>query len=302
MSRLLVIAAVVGCFGLLSCKSSKEIRRQTEVLRRPASLIDATKTEGLQFEQVSIKAGITITTGKEKTSFKATIRMQRDSLIWSTITFFGIAGAKLMLTRDSLLVVNYKDKNYLAEDFSTVQEYLQTSLVTLNNLQSILLGELPELKEFEKLKLKLEGDQYYLATLSERRLENDWLEKKLNKLEKKIEKQEEQKNERGLERMEKKQEKTEEKYENMALEVWVDPISLKVEELAIKDYHYEAGMKISYSDFREIGEAGVVPHKISIDLTDEKPSNIEIVFSKVTFDMEKDMPFNIPNTYKRVKM
>ena len=303
MSRYYILTYFsVASMILLSCASTKEIRKQTELIRRPEALIDASAARNVDFKQSSIKASIVVSSETVKNSFKATIKMDRDSTIWATVTLFGIAGAKILMTNDSVKYINYKDKNYMLEEYSAVQDFLKTNLLTIQNLQDVLLGELPKLDEFEKLKLKLEDEKYHLSTMSERKIESDWVEKKMGKFERKIEKQEEQNDERGLERMERKQEKNEEKYENMALDFWVEPISLKLERIRIKDYVYDAELNILYSEFQEVSPGNNLPHKLSIVVREKKTINIEISYSKVIFEEGQEMPFSIPNSYQRVKM
>ena len=74
--------------------------------------------------------------------------MKEDSAIWTSITFLGFAGAKVLITDDSVKMVNYKDKEYVREDFSKVVDVFKSSLINLKNLQSILVGNLIAVVEF----------------------------------------------------------------------------------------------------------------------------------------------------------
>jgi hypothetical protein len=198
-------------------------------------------------------------------------------------------------------VVNFKDRNYVREEYDVFQEYLNTDMLHLSNFQHLLLGDWVEMADYNKYRLKMDGGDYLVSTLSERRIEKDWYEKKLERFEKKKEKVEGKDSEKGLERLEKKQEKRPRKYEGLALEIYIDPFDLKTKKLRIIDYYFEGELLAEYSDFKEIHNS-LFPHKVNLSVTGKKKMTVEIEYYKISLDEEFSTPFTIPGKYERIRL
>jgi hypothetical protein len=283
-----------------SCASTKEVKENTNIFRRPEKVLEEVSHSDLSFKTVQLKASVQMNDNKQKFSFKANIRMKKDSVIWSSLTFLGIAGARTLITSDSIKIVNYKDDNYIVEDYEGLQNWLNTTLLTLPNLQNILLGDFVEVDNDLKYRLKYDGEQYQLSTISSRRIEKDWMEKKIEKLEKRIEKQEEKNAEKRLEKLEKKQERKP-KYEGQVVEILVDPLTFKSTQVFIKDYFYGGSLTANYSDFRNIN-GQMIPHKVNMIMESSNTVELNIEYSKVSVDREISVPFSIPKKYERARL
>ena len=255
----------------------------------------------MKYHTASIKANIVISDEKKKLAFKASIRMHKDSLIWSSFSILGIAGARVVITKDSIKVVNFKDRNYVSEEYEMFQEFLNTDMLSLSNFQHLLLGDWIETAEYNKYRLKMAEGDYLVSTLSERRIEKDWYEKKLERLEKKKEKVEEKDSEKGIERLERKQEKRPRKYDGLAIEAYVDPFDLKMKKLRIIDYYFEGELLAEYEDFKEVNES-LFPHKVKLSVTGKRKMNVEIEYYKISLDEDISTPFTIPSKYERVRL
>ncbi len=132
LKRGILLLLVIGTF---SCRTAKELDRTATIYRKPEKVIGLTKNNDLKFNTATLKANVTISEGKQKLSFKANIRMHKDSVIWSSLSILGIAGAKTLMTPDSIKVVNYKERNYMNEAYSKLQNYLNSDILSLINLQ-----------------------------------------------------------------------------------------------------------------------------------------------------------------------
>jgi hypothetical protein len=76
----------------------------------------------------------------KKYDVNATLRMQKDSLIWISITaIFGIEGLRAYITPDSVKILNKQDKVYTARSVSYLQEMTALPL-DIHSLQDILVG------------------------------------------------------------------------------------------------------------------------------------------------------------------
>lgn len=123
-----------------SCKSSQKLAKKTP--SAPLSyeaLMAAMRQHIPDYHTVSFKAKIAV---KEKRTrhFTMQTRMVRDSIIWASFTgSLGVEGARLLLTRDSILLLDKLNKIYYPRAFSFIETYVPFS-VSLEQLQDLLLG------------------------------------------------------------------------------------------------------------------------------------------------------------------
>jgi len=302
MNKALGIATIlVYVFAMLSCKSTKEIIGKRRALKKKDEIILAIEENALKYDALVLKAGISVVTEKRKVSFRSQIRIRRDSAIWSSVTILGIAGAKALITEDTLKMVNYKDRNYISEDNSKLIEIFKTKLLSLNNLQALITGDQFDLGPVQKYHVKMIDDQYVISTLSDRKSDKQWGEKKFQKMEKKVEKNEEKNRPNLQEKMDKKIERRPDKYGGIDASIWVDTALVKVKKLTITDYMFDGTMTAVYSEFRET-EVGIFPMNCHITIDAEKKIEFNIVYSKVSLAEEIKMPFSIPKRYEKVEM
>ena len=288
-------------FAMFSCKSTKEVMTKRRGFNKTDEVILAIQESDLNYEALILKASISVVTEKRKISFKSQIRIKKDSAIWGAVTFFGIAGAKTLITVDSLKVVNYKDRNYMVENNTKLSEIFKTKLISLENLQALLTGDKFNLGSIQKFHVKLLNGQYEVSNVSERKSNKDWVEKKHQKLERKIEKNEEKNREKGIERWDRKQERKPNKFSGIEAKFWVDTTNAKVTSMEIKDYLFNGILKVKYADFEDT-EAGLFPMRCDITIEAEEKIQLNIVYSKVSVAKTVKMPFSIPKRYKKVEM
>ena len=299
-----VWSGIIKCTVIIlffSCRATKEIRRETNIYRRADKVIELTSANNLKYQTVSIKADVTLNYGKKKSAFKAHIRMKKDSVLWSSMSLLGIAGAKSLITRDSVRFINYRDKKYVHEDYGRIEELLKTDLLSLSNLQGLLLGDWIDLAEFDRYRLKVDSGSYLLTTLSERRIDKDWLDKKLEKFDRKIEKQEQRDAGKANEKVERKQEKKPEKYEGIAMEVNIDPVDLRVTRVRLIDYYFEGELEAIYSDFKDV-DGNMIPHGVLINIQARNKINISMEYNKILVNDEFSTPYSVPEKYERVRL
>ncbi|HYC40082.1 MAG TPA: DUF4292 domain-containing protein [Chitinophagaceae bacterium] len=75
-----------------------------------------------------------------KYDLNAHIRMQRDSVIWVSITaVLGIEGLRALITRDSVKILDKQNKTYTARSVAYLQEITALPL-DLSTLQDLLIG------------------------------------------------------------------------------------------------------------------------------------------------------------------
>jgi hypothetical protein len=123
-----------------SCKSSREIVATT----KPENLSYETVAAKFQsqlhdYNTATFKAKVEVKEKKTQ-SFTANVRMVRDSIIWASLTgALGVEGARIIITKDTIHILDKLKKIYYKEPFSFIYQYVPFP-VTMNLLQDMLLG------------------------------------------------------------------------------------------------------------------------------------------------------------------
>tara|TARA_B110000211_G_scaffold231398_1_gene292931 strand:- start:1623 stop:2399 length:777 start_codon:yes stop_codon:yes gene_type:complete len=134
-------------FALIGCKSRQKLQTNSGLsdnckvaLNSKADIIAHYDTSGLQFKWIKVKAKINTTKDEKGLSFTASFRIEKDSLIYASITKAGIPFAKLLLTKDSVKVVDLFHKKQKTGSFSELESLIGFKL-SFNIMQKLLLGK-----------------------------------------------------------------------------------------------------------------------------------------------------------------
>lgn len=125
-----------------ACKTSrstvKDCNKPSKI--ETAELLDSTKAKQMQFTWFSGKAKVNFDDGNTNQSVTASIRMQRDSAIWVSITaIMGYEAARILVTPDTFQMLNRLDKVYIKEPLSKINDYIPIK-ADLRLLQDLIVG------------------------------------------------------------------------------------------------------------------------------------------------------------------
>ena len=151
MKGIIIVSAIIL---LASCRSTRNI--QTAIAKKDtvetvvnkidtAQLIrDALNKLGenkVDFTTFSAKVDVDYRGGNDKHyDVNATIRMYKDSLIWASVNaVLGIEAMRVLITEDSVFLLDKLNKTYTARSVDYLQEVTSLPL-TLNTLQNLLIG------------------------------------------------------------------------------------------------------------------------------------------------------------------
>ena len=105
---------------------------------------DSLKNNKLTYDWISYRANANITTPKETNSVNVFVVNRRDSIIYINASKFGIEGARLVLTPDSVKFINHLNSTYYVGDYDIAEQFVGLK-INFYLLQSLLIGEeLPE--------------------------------------------------------------------------------------------------------------------------------------------------------------
>jgi len=77
----------------------------------------------------------------ETQSFNAEMRWQKGKQVWMSFSIFGIEGMRIVITRDSMKVIDRLNKRYFLKPFSYINERALLN-INFNELENLLLGEM----------------------------------------------------------------------------------------------------------------------------------------------------------------
>jgi hypothetical protein len=154
----IILGLIVATLLMASCRSTRKIQTaiakkdSTPVVVAPVGKVEDSaafikETLGklnahrIDFNTFSAKIDVDYqgADGK-KYNVNAVLRMEKDRAIWISITaIFGIEGLRMLITEDSVRILNKQDKVYTERSVAYLQEVTQLPL-DLHSLQEILIG------------------------------------------------------------------------------------------------------------------------------------------------------------------
>ena len=280
---LLVLSFVV----VVSCKQKKHVQKTvTETVisdtlngrckldfKSSKTLSNNIKENEFNFIWVNAKANVeTLIDGKEE-SFDIRVKIKKDSAMLVSIQYLlGLEVAKILITKDSVKLVNYIQKNYFIGDFNYLNDLLNTEL-DFNVLQAVLFGNSAEFYEDDDLKLKpiidRENCHYLLSTERKRKL------KKLQTTGTELKK---------------------------ALQILtLSPENYKILKNEFVDPGTSRTFIAKYKNFTQ-KDSVYAPFNVDIDIYAEKKANIKIEYVRIEKNTPQKISINIPNKYDRLQI
>lgn len=130
-----------------SCKSKKVVTTKPLETKLPQqgptptevvlNTIDA-NTNNFSFYQS--RAKVNYKDDKQKVELDVNLIMEKDQYIWMSVTaVLGIEVARIMITQDSVKILDRLHRKYIAADFDYIQRMSNVPL-KLNNLQNLIVG------------------------------------------------------------------------------------------------------------------------------------------------------------------
>lgn len=281
MIRLLgYVAAVVAI--LSSCKSTETVTA-VRLRNMPAKRIISQVVENNSpYQSMSCsKVGISIKGGDTKGSLRGMMKILNDSVIYISASKVTIPVAKILISPDSVKMVNYLQKNYMISDMEQVADKFNLNL-DFQMLQSILSYE--PFSDFDQKK----SDQYkdYVSFSKDGKY---ILQSATNrKIEKVLKKKDKRKDLRA---------KFLSDYQ-IIQRIYIDPETFLVDAFSLIDYAENRELWIRFSDFQTSGDKKF-PKKIKVMAKKQDDmTEIELTFGRISLNKNEKIIFNIPNKYQ----
>lgn len=269
-----------------SCKTSKTITTYEKL--RPISanrLIKNVEDNAFEYKGLDIKRIACVYESPDsKTSFRASLSSENDKFIQVSISKLNLPVARILLTPDSVKMVNYLEKNYFLGDYSFIEQKLGAA-IDFQVVQSILTNDVfsygndEKEKDFKEFVSYSDSGMYVLQSLKNRKLE------KINK------KGKDDKMDRYLKKLD------EESF--IVQYLYIDPKTYKIRKILMDDVTEGRKVTVDFDEFTEVGKQ-LYPGNIEIHfLSPENDLKMKIKLSKFSMESDPDISFRIPEKYKQ---
>jgi len=156
-----ILLLFCGLIFITACKTVKTSDGTTLRVRSVNFLVKKLDQQRLDAEWMTAKVKLKFSDNGSTTRASADIRMRKDSVIWMTVRKFGIEGARVLITTDSVYLINRLERQYLVRDFSFIESEfnLPASFATL---QDFVLGNVFFMTQ-ENITSDINNDAYHLT-------------------------------------------------------------------------------------------------------------------------------------------
>ena len=274
--------------GFSSCKSSREITTTNIKPIGTAKLLKMVSENSLDYKSFSInRINCQFNSNDSKTSFRINIKTIRDERILASISKLNIPVGRVLLTPDSVIYVNYMDRNYFVDDYSFLSDFLNIDL-DFATVQSIISNSVfsyrndEKERDFKTFITSVEQGMYVLQSQKER---------KVFKLE---EKGKEEKIERRLKRLD----------DNALIlqKMTINPNNYALTQVLIEDKTNDRKMEMNFDEFVKVMHKDY-PGSITMSF-DSETDNVFLKIRMSGFSTEKidQLNLNIPEKYQQIKV
>ena len=147
-----------------ACKPTKIITNEpTENnSKNPKVLVKRMNAASLDFQWFSGKAKIKYIDMTQNRSVRTSIAIRRDSMIWMSVSLFGIEGVRVKILPDSVHIINRLEKQYIVKPLSLIEEQFNLP-ADFSAIQAMLVGN-PVIYKESEFTVQIEESQYILQT------------------------------------------------------------------------------------------------------------------------------------------
>lgn len=255
-----------------SCKIQEKDNVKLKIkTRSPKFLVKKLKENEFQFETISSKANVSVidSVGK-KTNFKTHLRIRKDSAIWMSISKMSIEAARIVITSDSVKILNRLNKEYFIGDFGYINKIFGTDL-DYQMMEALLIGNSLDFEEKERLNSRVDREKelYYLSTVKKRKVKKELKKEK-------------------------------DKIKNDGQVLWLDPLTFKVKELLLTSPESSRSLTGIYTDYNNVNEQ-LLPYEAQFLLKSSATTAVEVKYAKFSSGKKLSFPFKISSKYVQVK-
>jgi hypothetical protein len=275
LNNSVLFLALCSLMLLASCGSNRQINAgHTRIPNlKTEEILDSLKANQLRCNWLSIKYDVEIKTPKIDDSFKAYVRMKRDSAIWISATYYSVEIARFLITPDTVRYMDRRNKNFYVGDYSFLSDLLLFD-ANYNLIQNIILGNSDALISLDnKVKSSKEKGQYLISFLKKGQL-------------------------RRAIRKEERKEDYEIEDAEVVVSLLVNPDIFRVNQTSLTDLTDDRSITVNYEK-QEPTCNSYYPHVIKILAKSEnEQAEVKTSVIKLTSGKKVSLSFTIPEKYE----
>ncbi|MFZ6050516.1 DUF4292 domain-containing protein [Halocola ammonii] len=290
-SLLMAVLILTGCSNKKRAARGKPLKNRNAI-----ALANRLEKSQFQFEWIGMKIATETEFDGNRESFKANIRMKRDSAIWISVSpLMGVEMLRVLITQDSVKYVSKipRNKHYYKGDFKAISEKLGME-VDFDMIQALLVGNPILFEKNQNFRSKIDDQQYVLISDFSRKL------KRLTGIdEKDLEPDADtitvDATGRKYDRLVRKADED----ELIVRRYWLNGYTYKLERTIFDDLHTQRSVEITHDDFESI-EGQSLPRLTRLTVQQSyQQQEVEIKISRLRLNRPYDLPFDIPDDYER---
>lgn len=251
-----------------SCSTFRKSLKEPLKEKGADYLFENLRKSEVHYKWLNAKFSAVMNYNDKKWSFNGVLRVRNDSVIWVSIApMLGIEVYRILITDDSVKLINRFNKTYIKSNFDEVNSILKAGF-DFNMLESLITGNDFSYYDIDKFKAKIDNHEYRLSTVNRQKI--------------------------------KRFVRNSEEYLKILLQdIWVDPETFKILKTSLNEIKENRKLNVEYSAFKAINNQ-IFPEKVEFGLIDKNPIKITIKYQKITFDEPQTFPFKIPSNYQQL--
>ncbi len=203
--------------------------------------------------------------------------MKQDSIIWISATYYRVEVARLLLTPDSVKILDRKEKKFYTGDFQVLNLNFQTDF-NFYTLQDLILGNSSSLLD-GKLRLRSNKQNYIINTSKKFK---DVKEMKVTQIEEELIDVDEEGEDFRI-----------------SYSLYYNPSNYRLQKLFAKETKNNKSIFVKYSNFKDFN-GQLFPHEILYNVVSDKLMKLNITYMKVEQEESLKYPFNVSSKYEKV--
>jgi hypothetical protein len=278
-----VILIGVSLFSLLlasSCRTTKNVSLYEIKPMTVSKILKKIEKETPSYRSYeSKKVAIDFENNNLKTTISAQFSIQKNNGILLSAKKLTLPIAKVLVTPDSMKMINYLQKNYLIDDVASLKKIFNID-VDYELLQAVLTADVSNFLDNKNLEkehsAKIDAQMY--------KIDSELASTSANE----------------LSYNPKKKNNSTPEFTNYS--VWVDPQLFVIRKVVMIDRKKNETLTLNYDQFERIGR-NLFPQQIMFEYnTPSKDLKLDLKLSKPTVNNVKDFNFVIPDKFEKFKL
>lgn len=300
MIKIFKISTLFFAFLLVfaGCSNKKRLAKGKPLRpKSPSVIINKNTKSTFDFEYLGMKLGVDYLKGESNESFKANVKIKKDSVIWLSISpALGIEVFRVIITPDSVKMISKipNDKYYYEGDFNVIRDMVNMDL-NFGMIQDILVGNpiMMDKQDDKFISLTDGGKNHVLISRFDRKLKRilNYDEKKLT-----VNDSIELDYSSSIYQKLKRKAKPEELF---VKRFWVDGYNFYLTKALYDDFYNVRQVTIDYTDFKVTNDQ-FYPSKGSVKvITPEGGQIIKFKTIRLKTGKKYEFPYEVPDGFER---